>query len=376
MLLINNEVVKKVLTMGDTIDVLEDAYTQHIKKESVCRPRIDIHIPTKDPKKVYRWGSMEGGSIHGYFAIRIKSDILYETEYQGAITQEKYCSEPGTFCGFIILMSVDNGVPLAIINDGELQHMRVGADGGLGVKYAARKDCKTVGMLGSGGMSRSHMAAYMHVRPEIKRLQVYSPTRANCEAYADEVRDKYNIEVKICDKPEQIYEGADIVAALTDSAVPVIDPQHIKPGNHVINIGGGGYIGGGGTPGNTLLDRINLYLRFGNATAPWGRPEFGVSDEFLTYAAEPASMPDAKLKHVGKRGHGTLPIENIVTFEDIVTKGLSTARTDDTQISYSERGSIQGQQFWSVAGRVYEKVKEQGLGQEIPTDWFLQNIRN
>ncbi len=84
MLLINNEVVQKVLTMGDTIDVLEDAYTQHVKRESVCRPRIDIHIPTEDPKKVYRWGSMEGGSMHNYFAIRIKSDILYETEYQGA----------------------------------------------------------------------------------------------------------------------------------------------------------------------------------------------------------------------------------------------------------------------------------------------------
>ncbi|NNE38875.1 MAG: ornithine cyclodeaminase family protein, partial [Gammaproteobacteria bacterium] len=170
MLLINNEVVQKVLTMGDTIDVLEDAYTQHVKSESVCRPRIDVHIPTEDPKKVYRWGTMEGGSMHNYFAIRIKSDILYETEYQGAITQEKYCREPGTFCGFIILMSVNNGEPLAIINDGELQHMRVGADGGLGVKYAARSDCHTVGMLGSGGMSRSHIAAYMHVRPEIKRL--------------------------------------------------------------------------------------------------------------------------------------------------------------------------------------------------------------
>jgi alanine dehydrogenase len=376
MLLINNEVVDKILTMGDTIDVLEDAYTQHVKSESVCRPRIDVHIPTKDPKKVYRWGSMEGGSMHNYFAIRIKSDILYETEYQGAITQEKYCREPGTFCGFIILMNVNNGEPLAIINDGELQHMRVGADGGLGVKYAARNDCHTVGMLGSGGMSRSHIAAYMHVRPEIKRLQVFSPTRTNCEAYADEVRDKYKLEVVVCDKPEQVYKDADIIAALTDSAVPVIDPQLIKSGDHVINIGGGGYIGGGGTPGNTLLDRINLYLRLGDATAPWGRPEFGVSDEFLTYAAEPKSMHKLEHKHIGKKGHGRLPVDNTVTFEDIIRKNLTSARTDENQISYSERGNIQGQQFWSVAGKVYEKAIEQGFGQEIPTDWFLQNIRN
>jgi hypothetical protein len=34
---------------------------------------------------------MEGGSMSGYFAIGMKSDVVYEQEYQGAIAQEKYC---------------------------------------------------------------------------------------------------------------------------------------------------------------------------------------------------------------------------------------------------------------------------------------------
>jgi hypothetical protein len=29
-----------------------------------------------------------------------------------------------------------------------------------------------------------------------------------------------------------------------------------------------------------------------------------------------------------------------------------------------------------VAGRAYELAKQQGLGREIPTEWFLQNIRD
>jgi hypothetical protein len=32
---------------------------------------------------------MEGGSTRGYFAVRMKSDIIYETQYNGATTQEK-----------------------------------------------------------------------------------------------------------------------------------------------------------------------------------------------------------------------------------------------------------------------------------------------
>src|SRR5690606_36907731 len=151
----------------------------------------------------------------------------------------------------ILLTSVNTGEPLAILNDGIIQQMRVGADGGLGVKYAARDDVETVGMLGSGGQARSHMAAYMHVRPNIRRLQVYSPTRANCERFAEEMANKFRLEVHVCDRPEQIYRNADIVAAITDSAVPILDADLIEPGAHVINIGGGG------SPGEGVLERVD-----------------------------------------------------------------------------------------------------------------------
>ena len=130
-LFINNEIVAEVLTMQDTIDVLEKAYRDLAHGEAVCRPRVDIQIPTSDPQKAYQWGSMEGGSVGGYFAIRMKSDIIYETEYEGVRSQEKYCTAPGTFCGLIFVTDVETGTPLAFINDGVLQHMRVGADGGL-----------------------------------------------------------------------------------------------------------------------------------------------------------------------------------------------------------------------------------------------------
>ena len=166
-LIINNDDVSKLLTMSMAIDALEAAYKQLVVKEAVCRPRIDIQIPTSDPNKIYRWGSMEGGSTSGYFAIRMKSDVVYEQSYNGVTTQEKYCTKPGLYCGLIFLTSTENGEPLAFINDGVLQLTRVGADSGIGTKYMAREDATVVGMLGSGGMARTHMAAFMHVRPNL-----------------------------------------------------------------------------------------------------------------------------------------------------------------------------------------------------------------
>jgi len=58
-LFLNNDDVKQLLTMEMTLEALEGSYTQMIKGEAVCRPRIDIQISTRDPQKVYQWGTME-----------------------------------------------------------------------------------------------------------------------------------------------------------------------------------------------------------------------------------------------------------------------------------------------------------------------------
>jgi len=64
-LIINNADVAKVLTMETTMAALEEAYLALATREAVCRPRIDIRIPTSDPAKNYQWGTMEGGSTAG-----------------------------------------------------------------------------------------------------------------------------------------------------------------------------------------------------------------------------------------------------------------------------------------------------------------------
>src|SRR5258708_21738365 len=191
-LIINNDDVGKVLTMDDTIAALETAYLQMAAKEAVCRPRIDMRIPTSDPAKNYQFGTMEGGSTSGYFAIRMKSDVVFESTYNGVTTQEKYCSRPGLFCGLVQLTSIETGEPLAFINDGVLQHMRVGGDRGIGVKYMANADAATLGMPGSGGMAHSNPMAFAEMR-KTKRLNVFSPTQAHRDHFAREAAETYGI---------------------------------------------------------------------------------------------------------------------------------------------------------------------------------------
>ena len=362
-LILNNADVARVLTMQATIEALERSYRDLASTEGVCRPRIDIRVPTSDPAKTYVWGSMEGGSTAGYFAIRMKSDVAYDRETAGGITREKYCGRPGLFCGLVFLTSVETGEPLAIINDGLLQHMRVGADGAIGVKHMARRDAEVVGMLGSGGMARSHVEAFLCVR-KLRKLQVFSPTRANREAFAAQMRAKHALEVVVCEAPEGVYRGAHIVAGVTDSAVPVLDGSLLEKGVHIVNVGGGGL------PDAASLARVDVCLRFGSAPAPDGRPDLAMDDEHLTWSARPSAG-----KRSRKRAHGVALPGKVVFLADVVA-GRHPGRTSDDQITWSERGNLQGAQFHAVAARVYEGARAAGLGHELPTEWLLQDIRD
>ncbi|MEE8515466.1 MAG: ornithine cyclodeaminase family protein [Alphaproteobacteria bacterium] len=365
-LLISNSDTAKVLEMKDAMAALETAYVDLAAGTAVCRPRIDISIPQREGGKVYQWGTMEGGSTRGYFAIRMKSDVIYEHEYEGVRTQEKYCKEPGLFCGLVLLTSIENGEPLAILNDGLLQHVRVGADGGIGAKYMAREGAEVVGMLGSGGMARSHMAALMEVRP-IKRLQVFSPTAANREAYAREMAQAHGIEAIACETPEEVYAGAHIICGCTDSAVPIFLAERIEPGAHLMDVQS--------IPGEATLARVDAALRLGNATTPWGLEDFAVTDRWITYGAAPDEAPDHKFKAMGQRGRPAIPDEKSALLGELLA-GAKPGRTSDHEITYSERGNAQGAQFFAIAGMVYEKAKAAGLGHEIPTEWLLQDIRD
>jgi ornithine cyclodeaminase/alanine dehydrogenase-like protein (mu-crystallin family) len=364
-LLIDNEVVRRVLTPAAVRRALESAYRDLASGEAVCRPRIDIRIPTRDPEKFYQWGTMEGGSTRGYFAIRMKSDIVYEREYEGARTQEKYCTRPGRYCGLVFLTDIETGEPLAIINDGHLQHLRVAADSAIGADVMAREDCRTLGLLGSGGMAHSHVEALLEVR-KIERLRVFSPTREHRERFASEMAELHGIECEACDEPGEACRSAHILAACTDSAVPVIRGEWLEPGMHVISIGG--------RPDDAARARFDRTLRLGTAPAPVGRPELATTDEYLGYLARPQ---DARWKtnRLGRRAPQVTGRGGDVSFGDVVS-GKSRGRTSPEDVTYSERGNIQGAQFFAVAAAAYEAARREGLGRELPTDWFLQDIRD
>ncbi len=378
MLIINNALVSELITVEDCVEALEAAFKKLPTGESIHRPRIDMYFPCQRDDGYFRWGTMEGAN-DGYFAIRMKSDIMHwPKDENGNWTEEKYCIEPGTYCGVILLISTENAEPLAFINDGVLQHMRVGAGAGLGVKYLARENSQVVGMLGSGGMARTFLQTFKGVR-DIQRCKVYSPTPAHRQEYAAEMSKRLNIEVVAVSSPEEAVKGCDILSSCTDSMNPVYDAEWIEPGMHVTNLGRR-------EMPDASADKFDVVIRQGTAGLQMKQTERFQAERGLSPAAfiggtieEMKRIPeknpepgfggdDPQFTDRGKGGDKP-------DFADLAT-GRVAGRTSDDQVTFYRNVGNQGLQFSACGQVVYRRAKERGLGQEIPTDWFLQDIRD
>ncbi len=376
--IINNEIVSRLLTMDECIKAQEQAFAKLPGGGAIHRPRVDMYFPCERDDGYFRWGTMEGAN-DGYFAIRMKSDIIHwPRDEKGNWTEEKYCREPGTYCGLILLVSTENAEPLAFINDGVMQHMRVGGGAGIGVKYLSREDSHVVGMLGSGGMARTFLEAFMCVR-DIRQCRVYSPTAANREQYAEEMSRKLGIEVIAVDNPRDAVRGCDILSSCTDSMQPVYDADWIEAGMHVTNLGRR-------EMPDAAAGRFDVVIRQGTAGLQMKQTERFQAERGLSPAAFIGGTPEQMQRiparnpqpgfggddpEFNDRGRGSSKPD----FAALVS-GKVPGRTSAGQITFYRNVGNQGLQFSAVAQVVYRKAMAQGLGREIPTEWLLQDIRD
>lgn len=358
MIHLSNADVQQVLDMPTTLEALRVGYDDFERGQATHVPRIDVYAPTGRDDDYYRWGSMTGACrAYGVLAVRIKSDVVYWT---ASGTEEKYCITPGTYSGIILLYSLQNGEPLALVNDGYLQHMRVGAGAGIGVDLLARPDATVLGLLGSGGMARSYLEAIALVRP-LREVRVYSPTVEHREQFAAEMSDRMRVPIVTVASPEAAIRGADVVASATDAIGPTFSAAWLEPGMHVTNVARQ-------EVASEVLERVDVVMQLGHMTIHAEVPGMGtgvgsMASYIIGEPHERARIPAGKER----------PLHPMLfTYGE----GRAAGRTSPDQITLFLNHGTQGLQFAAVAGAVYRLARERGLGQPMPLEWFVQDIRD
>ena len=357
MLLIDNDSAAQVLNMADCISTLEDAYKEEALGSAANRTKSQMHVHTNDPDKWYRFSSAEGGLAHaGVVAIRIKSDVLTWPTMFGKVRAYNYCMEPERFCGLILLFRAENGEPLAILNDGVIQHLRVGATAAIAARRMARAEASVLGILGSGGMAESHLRAYAEVRP-LRLVKIYSPNREHREELAKRMSREFSFEIRAVEEPEVAVRNSDIVASCTDTGEAVLFGEWLDRGMHVTTVNHR-------EADKEVYRRLNRYVSY----------QSGHAINLFTTSEEP------RPRTLGGAGpdHDRLVDSSAATkrfrFADLLL-GKAPGRESGAEINlFKSEGT--GVQFAALGQLAYLRCKEKRLGYELPLEWFIQKIRN
>ncbi|MBM3357582.1 MAG: ornithine cyclodeaminase family protein [Betaproteobacteria bacterium] len=352
-LLLDNDAVQSVFDVESCLKALEQAYRAQSAGRAVVRQRTQSYVPLDEPNAVYCLKTMEGALFDGdYMALRITSDIVGKTVVNGEQRREKLPRGPGdTYCGFIMLFSLKRLAPVAIIQDGYLQIYRVACTSALSARLLAHEGAGDLGLLGSSGQAWAHLVA-MNATFPLRRVRVFSPTRANRQSFARRAREELGIKVTAVDTAHDAVADADLVVMATNTVHPIIKGEWIARGAHVISI---------------LSDDDK-------------NPRREIDDETVRRAvlvvahAKEAAQAQKQRDLWDPVQAGILRWEDIRDLSEVMT-GRASGRKRAEDITLFKNNIGIGLQFAAVAPLVYERARAARAGHEVPAEWFLQKMK-
>ena len=350
-LVLTDDDAAQVMPMSLCIEAMETAYRDHAAG-AVNIPRIRYISPTSTTGRVYG-SNIHIGTTPSYdtAAIRVGGSARGDAPGSQGEQSPRYA---GRNWGFIIIIDMQTGSPLAFIQEFWLSGIRVGATSGVAAKYLAPADASTVGMFGSGKLARTDLEALVQVRP-IRSVKVYSPTKEHREEFAREMEQSLEVEVTPVDNPREAMAGTDIVCCATNagyvSGKPVFDGEWLEPGQFVISLQN--------SDANFKKSEVD--------ETTFARSSFiCINDRESVYSNGQRELLD--------------PIEaGIVSWDRICTLGEVVAGTSALEakpgdIVYYKNSTGMGIQMSAAGALIYRKAVEAGVGHEIPTEWFGSDL--
>ena len=140
----------------------------------------------------------------------------------------------------IILSETDHGFPIAFMEGTLCSNMRVGAMGGLAARYLARKDSRSIGLIGSGEQAKMHLIAMKTEFPSLTDCRVGAKTSEEEDQFIREMSPIFE-DMKISGANtdlEAAVSDADIIVTATSAQAPLLKAGWMKPGAFYSHVGG------------------------------------------------------------------------------------------------------------------------------------------
>jgi alanine dehydrogenase len=308
--------LSSVLTMADTIAVVEDAFAEYARGNVRMPLRIGLSMPDR--------GDAFHGVMHGYVGGEVGALAIKAARLGGGKL-------------WVILFDPDDGSILSIMDGGHITGMRTAAVCGVAAKYMARPDAEVLGLFGAGTQGRTHVEAINEVRP-LKLVKVYDPILGKASEFAKEVGVKLGIEMTEAKDPEAAVTGSDMISVTARTSAPVFDGRWLEKGTHVTSIG---------SHGPTVQE---------------------IDSKTVAMAKVVVDSKDAILAEGGDIlvpiGEGAISEDHIYAeLGDLIT-GVKPGRTSEDEITLYKSVGLALQDA-AAAARAYRVAEEMGIGSTV-----------
>jgi ornithine cyclodeaminase/alanine dehydrogenase-like protein (mu-crystallin family) len=312
------DVVAAGLGLREVIDLVEDTFRLRGRGEVECPPKTALH-----PSPGTFFHAMPA-CVPAHQAVGVKWIGYYPGNVEARGVPDS--------AGVLLLNSLETGQPECIMDGMWLSYTRTAAVTAVAARHLARPDARVLGLIGAGGLARTHLRALREVLPRLDQVLVFARRESSRRGYCEEMAAEFPGELVPVGSAREAVAGADlVVSSTTKPEAPFLLAAWVRPGALIAPLEG---IAAWETAVLTTADKFlvdDTRQALGMLRAR--RPEAAIPEPY-------AELGDVV---VGRTAGRTSPAERIVSIN------TGYAATDVT-----------------VGRAVYLRAVEKGLGTRLP----------
>lgn len=346
-ILIKDEEIKGLIGIEEAIVAIRNGYRDQGERPAYSSPRARMHHEDRrvsvHPGGCHRLGvsgvfvhverfSFEGGAQQ-YTMAGKRVYVVYDTET--AALKGIIVGSPPLF-GFEPLEdSFGTETPVT---------------SAVGTDLMARRDCKVLGLYGTGRQARRHLITMCAIRPGIEEVRVHSRSPDNRAEFIRRMQPHVRAKLIDTPAPEPVARGADLICLATGSNVPVLKGAWLVPGQHVTSI---------------VASNKGVFQQ-GSVAQP--RREF--DDDVIRRADRiVATLKDQAI--IDEQGDLFQPVSQGLTSWDRIANlselacGKAVGRGSDREITLFKQNADQGVGYMGLAKLIIDKAEAAGIGMRL-----------
>jgi len=210
--------VAALLSIDDCIAAVETVFRDYGEGRIAPPQSLGVHAPD------------------GTFHVKAAAADVFAAKINANFPQNPQRHGLPTIQGVIVVMDIERGTPLGILDSTLITTLRTTAASAVAAKHLARANARTMTIIGCGIQGQTHAEALLRVRP-IRKVCAFDTDAAISERFAQTMGQRLGINVAQTLSITEAIAESDIVVTCTPARSPILGPQHLHPGLFIAAVG-------------------------------------------------------------------------------------------------------------------------------------------